>query len=89
MRFVSSPKLLEVSKHEWYHVVTNCLNHVFITSLFSQSSQKFDPVLEILFFFFALKTSTLGFFFKYQYGLEFKSLVTLLLTYVLLHKCNT
>ena len=26
-------KLLEVTKHEWYHVVTNYLGHVFIPSL--------------------------------------------------------
>ena len=29
---LSSPEPLEVWKHEWYHVVTNCLGHVFSTS---------------------------------------------------------
>ena len=28
----SSPELLEVQKHEWYHVVTNCLSHVLSPS---------------------------------------------------------
>ena len=36
--FFSEPH--EVSKHEWYHVVTNCLGHVFIPSLFTKSSRK-------------------------------------------------
>ena len=36
----SSPELLEVQKHEWYHVVTNCLSHVFSPSLFTKCCQK-------------------------------------------------
>jgi len=31
---------LEVSKHKWYHVVTNCLCHVFSPSVFTKSKQK-------------------------------------------------
>ena len=31
----SSLELLEVSKHEWYHVVTNCLGNVFSPSFFT------------------------------------------------------
>ena len=29
---LSPPKLLEVWKHEWYHVVTNCQGHVLSPS---------------------------------------------------------
>ena len=37
---LSSHEPLEVSKHEGYHVVTNCLGHVFIPSLLTKSCQK-------------------------------------------------
>ena len=40
VRISSSPEQPEVSKHEWYHVVTNCLGHDFSQSLFTKSSQK-------------------------------------------------
>ena len=30
---LSSPEPLEVSKHEWYHIVSNCLGHVFTPSI--------------------------------------------------------
>ena len=32
VRILSSPEPLEVWKHEWYHVVTNCQGHVLSPS---------------------------------------------------------
>ena len=50
VRISSSPEF-EVSKHEWYHVVTNCMCHVFSQSLFTKSRQKFSKKQKVDRFF--------------------------------------
>ena len=45
----SFPEPFEVSKHELYQVVTNCLGHVFSPSFFTQSSQKLTKKPKVYF----------------------------------------
>ena len=49
VRMLSPPEPLEVWKHEWYHVVTNCQGHVLSPSDLPKVAKKHQKKLKFVF----------------------------------------